>query len=174
MTSRSVKLGEVAEILSGFAWSAKKFQTQQQGLPIIRIQNVNAREPSDFIYWNESFDERFVINDGDILLTLSGSFRVTKWRYGRALLNQRIVKITPKELLDSDYFLHFLSSQLLKIEAMGKHALVNNVSINDLRQLQIPLPPLEQQQKIAAILDAADALRTKRRESLARLEEWEC
>lgn len=37
-------------------------------------------------------------------------------------------------------------------------------------KIQIPLPPLAEQKRIAAILDAADALRAKRRESLAQLD----
>jgi len=43
------------------------------------------------------------------------------------------------------------------------------ITRQSLSRLQIPLPPLAEQKRIAAILDAADALRTKRRESLAQL-----
>ena len=40
----------------------------------------------------------------------------------------------------------------------------------DVARLQIPLPPLDQQKRIAGILDAADALRAKRREALVQLD----
>ena len=44
------------------------------------------------------------------------------------------------------------------------------ITRQSLARLQIPLPPLEEQKRIAAILDAADDLRAKRRESLAQLD----
>jgi type I restriction enzyme S subunit len=47
---------------------------------------------------------------------------------------------------------------------------VPNLHLKDIRKTEIPLPPLAEQKRIAAILDAADALRTKRREALAQLE----
>lgn len=45
-----------------------------------------------------------------------------------------------------------------------------SIKISDIRSEQIPLPPLSEQKRIARILDEADELRTKRRESLALLD----
>jgi type I restriction enzyme S subunit len=45
------------------------------------------------------------------------------------------------------------------------------ITRQSLKHIQIPLPPLEEQKRIAEILDAADALRAKRRESLAKLDD---
>lgn len=45
-----------------------------------------------------------------------------------------------------------------------------SIKISDIRAEKIPLPPLPEQKRIAKILDAADALRAKRRESLAQLD----
>ena len=47
---------------------------------------------------------------------------------------------------------------------------INNLRNEHLDNLQIPLPPLDEQKRIAGILDAADALRAKRREALGQLD----
>jgi type I restriction enzyme S subunit len=44
------------------------------------------------------------------------------------------------------------------------------VNKKDVAEMEIPLPPIEEQRRIAAVLDAADALRTKRRQALAKLD----
>ena len=46
----------------------------------------------------------------------------------------------------------------------------SSFNISSLKMLEIPLPPLTEQKRIAGILDAADALRVKRREALAQLD----
>jgi type I restriction enzyme, S subunit len=163
------KLGEILDFFSGYAWKAAKFSDDVTGIPIIRIQNVDAVRQSDFAYWIEDYDPRFLIGEGDILLTLSGSFRVEVWPGPKALLNQRIVKVTPKKQVNKDWLLFALRNVLAEIEGMGRHALVNNVALSDLRDLVISLPPLDEQKRIAAILDQADALRRKRQRALDRL-----
>ena len=169
MSVATAALGDVCETLSGFAWGAAKFNQEQRGVRIIRIQNVD-NGANDFVYWDQPYDQRFIIRNGDLLLTLSGSFRIASWNRGEALLNQRIVKLTPSEKLDREWLLYVLRERLGEIERLGKHALVNNVSLSDLRKMQIPLPPLAEQRRIARILDAADAARAKRRAALAKLD----
>jgi len=166
----TVPLGELCDILSGFAWSASKFNQDRRGVPIIRIQNVDQVSDNDFVYWDEPYDERFVIRQDDLLLTLSGSFRIESWSGPDALLNQRIIKLTPSPELDRGWLLHVLRPRLGQIELLGKHALVNNVSLGDIRSLAIPLPPLVEQRRIAEVLDRAEALRAKRRAALAQLD----
>ena len=170
MNVATVPLGELCEIFSGFAWSASNFNQDKRGVPIIRIQNVDAVLGNDFVYWDEPYDERFVIRQGDLLLTLSGSFRIESWSGPNALLNQRIVKLTPSPKLDRGWLLHVLRTRLGQIERLGKHALVNNVSLRDIRNLAIPMPPLAEQRRIAEVLDRAEALRAKRRDALDQLD----
>ncbi|MFL2778491.1 MAG: restriction endonuclease subunit S [Paracoccus marcusii] len=162
-------LDDVATFFSGFAWKANRFQDNPSGVPIIRIQNVGSNNQREFKYWPDAFDDRFIIVDGDLLLTLSGSFRTAVWNGPRALLNQRIVKVMPKSHVDRDWLFYALENAMSRISGMGRHALVSNVALSDLKEMQIAVPPLEEQKRIAAILDQADAVRRLRRRALDRL-----
>lgn len=162
-------LDDVATFFSGFAWKANRFQDDPSGVPIIRIQNVGSNVQREFKYWPDAYDDRFIIVDGDLLLTLSGSFRTAVWNGPRALLNQRIVKVTAKSHVDRDWLFYALENAMSRIAGMGRHALVSNVALSDLKEMQIAVPPLEEQKRIAAILDQADALRRLRRRTLDRL-----
>lgn len=170
MSVQFIPLEQACDFLSGYAWSAANFQCDPVGMPIIRIQNVDAVRESDFVYWDGPFDERFVVRNGDLLLTLSGSFRVVVWDGPEALLNQRIVKLMPKDGYTRDWLLYVLRNALNAISGMGRHALVSNVALADLRALKIPRQTIEEQRRIAAILDQAETLRTQRRTALALLD----
>ena len=73
------------------------------------------------------------------------------------------------DVADRDYLYWALGSidydRLVDRAAKGK-----TLNKAKLKILKIPLPPLAEQKRIAAILDAADALRAKRREALAQLD----
>jgi type I restriction enzyme S subunit len=56
------------------------------------------------------------------------------------------------------------------LNAMNKSAAVPGLNREDAYRLELKLPPLSEQRRIAAILDQADALRAKRREALAQLD----
>jgi len=167
----TVLLSEIVDIFSGFAWKAEFFNKDYKGIPIIRIQNVG-QSHNDFIYWNEPYDEKFIIHKGDLLLSLSGSFRIAIWDDKDALLNQRIVKLTPKtKLLDIKYLYYFINSIINEISNLGRNAIISNVSVADLKNIKTPLPPLSEQRRIASILDQADGLRQKRQQAIEKLDQ---
>ncbi|WP_427385124.1 restriction endonuclease subunit S [Janibacter sp. G56] len=81
--------------------------------------------------------------------------------------------LRPTSSLDHRYLLHFLRQP--SVRATGELRMTGSagqrrVPVAFLQELQIPLPPLPEQRRIAAILDHADALRAKRRQVLTHLE----
>lgn len=71
--------------------------------------------------------------------------------------------LVPKVDSDTKYLYYALNSIEIPAAGYSRH-------YKYLKEVQIPLPPLAEQKRIAGILDAADALRAKRRESLAQLD----
>jgi type I restriction enzyme S subunit len=79
-----------------------------------------------------------------------------------------------ERIIFAKYLLHYLKTPNVRVHFRERcKKAVNQASLNqqDLKSLKIPLPPLDEQKRIAAILDDADALRRTRRESLTRLDE---
>ena len=72
--------------------------------------------------------------------------------------------------LSPDFLYWWLKGNRPALEHLGRGATFKEVSKSIIEKVEIPLPPLAEQKRIAAILDAADALRTKRREALAQLD----
>ncbi|HYF62417.1 MAG TPA: restriction endonuclease subunit S [Herpetosiphonaceae bacterium] len=171
MTWRAVKFREVISMLSGFAFEADLFNTTGNGLPVVRIRDV-VRGYSETFY-DGPFDKKFIVKDGDFLIGMDGEFNISAWRGGDALLNQRVCKIdtVDERRVDKNYLAYFLSLALKKIEDATPFVTVKHLSIKTLNSLDVPLPPLAEQQRIAAILDCAAALRAKRRATLAKLDE---
>ncbi len=81
-------------------------------------------------------------------------------------INQDLKAIQPGNEVDAKYLLHILTYLGPHLERQASGATVKGITLDVLRSLPIFLPPLDEQRRIAAILDQADALRRKRRDSL--------
>lgn len=170
MTATSAPLGDLAAITSGFAFKSSEFNTTGDGLPLIRIRDVVSGRSETF--YSGDFKPDHVIENGDALIGMDGEFNLAKWRGGRALLNQRVCKVEAKdERLNQEYLVRLLPKALKEIEARTPFVTVKHLSVKELRAVEIPLPPLPEQRRIAAILDQADALRAKRRAAIAKCDQ---
>ena len=73
-------------------------------------------------------------------------------------------------MVSPDFLYWWLKVHEKHIQSKGRGATFKEISKKIVEDLQIPLPPLAEQKRIAGILDAADALRAKRRETIAQLD----
>jgi type I restriction enzyme S subunit len=108
---------------------------------------------------------------GDVLVTVKGN-GVGKVNLGAdAAIGRQLMAVRPdQENLDRLFLFAWMRAHEPEIAALGRGATVPGIGIAALSSLAIPLPPLREQRRIAAILDQADALRAKRRASLAKLD----
>jgi type I restriction enzyme S subunit len=85
--------------------------------------------------------------------------------------NQGFKSFVPhRDRLDPKFLYHWLRKNRSYLESLGNGATFKEVSKVVMSRVELPLPPLEEQQRLAEILDKADALRAKRRAALAQLD----
>jgi len=87
-----------------------------------------------------------------------------------AATNQAIVGVSPRDLkaVDRAFLRHFLDFHAVTLGRQSRGVAQNNINASMLKDVPVPVPPLAEQKRIAAILDKADAIRRRRQEA-ARL-----
>ena len=107
-----------------------------------------------------------------VLIALTGSTTgVVGYLTFEACANQSVSGVLPSDKHFPKYLYYFLKSIRKKIVSDAYGGAQPHISQGYIKELQIPLPPLEQQKKIAAILDEADAYRQKTKALIAKYDE---
>jgi type I restriction enzyme, S subunit len=97
---------------------------------------------------------------GTLLFAMYGSVGKTSLAGTEMSSNQAILGIHPnKDILDVKYLNYWIKSRIKDFENQSRGVALKNLSATIMKDQSIPLPPLETQKKIAAILDKADELR---------------
>ena len=131
-----------------------------EGLPIIRIQNLNGGK--NFDYFAGKPDPRWLVEPGQILFAWAGtkgvSFGPTIWRGPVGVLNQHIFKVHPKDGIDSGWLYWALRHVTDRIEgsAHGFKATLVHVKKSDIDRQTVHIPTLIEQRRIAEILSTWD------------------
>ncbi|HCF5189504.1 TPA: restriction endonuclease subunit S [Pseudomonas aeruginosa] len=108
-----------------------------------------------------------IFDDGTLLFAMYGSVGKAAIVRGSVSTNQAILGIKPDaSRLDLSYLKFWLRSQQHKFDQDAQGVAQKNLSAGYVRSLEIPLPPLPEQKRIAAILDKADAIRRKRQQAI--------
>jgi type I restriction enzyme S subunit len=168
-----MRLGEVIEIQNGYAF--KSVEYSDSGYFLMRIGNVqdgeiNLSNPK-YIQLEDKKLERFVIKEGDILVSLTGNIGragMIEEKHLPAVLNQRVARITPKaSYIDRDFLFRFLLSSAFRerLQEAGHGAAQQNVSTKEIEGVTLCLPSLDVQRSIIEQFDRF-ASETQRLESL--------
>ncbi|MFN3428364.1 MAG: restriction endonuclease subunit S [Candidatus Sericytochromatia bacterium] len=160
-----VELGSVAKIVAGQHIESNLHNRDGDGVPYLT-------GPSDFTVSGPVVTKwtrypRVFAQASDTLVTVKGAGVGKSSRGVDAAIGRQLMAIRPVESrLDPSYLYVFIRSREADIAARAQGATVPGVGKDDLASLQIPLPPVDEQRRIAAILDKADAIRQKRQEAI--------
>lgn len=165
---RSATLGDLAEIVMGQAPPGSECNKRGDGTPFVKAGEFSDREPITREWTTKPLK---LAKRGDVLVCVVGA-TAGKINLGiDCAIGRSVAAIRPNgPRLDTNYLHHFFQTRVDHLRA-GSQGLAQGVITREmLASLQIPLPPLGEQRRIAANLDKADTLHRKRKSSLNLLE----
>ena len=162
-------LSAVCDISMGQAPKGDSYNTTRSGYPLIAgAGDFGELTPAPKKYTDAPTK---LSRPGDLILCIRATIGDRNWSDKEYCLGRGVAGLRAKDAdLSQAYLGHWLDHVAPVLRAQGRGATFLQVSKSDIASLRIPLPPLAEQKRIAGILDAADALRAKRREALAELD----
>ena len=140
----------------------------ENGIPYIRVSDMNKREldVSGMLRTSPAIAARFSrsrVQEGDVVYALRGNIgevRTVGSAVAGANLTQGTARLSPNNLVRTPYLLWSLRSliSLRQAELEAKGSTFREITLASLRRIQLPIPPLSEQDSIAEALSDADAL----------------
>ena len=143
-------LGQVATYINGRAF--KPSEWEGSGLPIIRIQNLTESNKK-YNYSTRTFEEKFRIQNDDLLFAWSASLGAFIWKGGEAWLNQHIFKVEPKPFIQKRYLYYFLLYVIADLYAKTHGSGMVHITKGPFMATPIHVPSLPAQKHIAEKID---------------------
>lgn len=153
---QSKKLRDLLNIQNGYAFDSGSFSASGD-IGLIRIRDLKSGSETETKFTG-AYEEKYVVNAGDFLIGMDGEFGCYEWKGAPALLNQRVCRLQDFDPSLSPRFLfHGVNSHLKAIEDVTSYTTVKHLSSRQILEIDFPLPPLPEQQRIVGILDEAFA-----------------
>ncbi|EPE2205021.1 restriction endonuclease subunit S [Vibrio alginolyticus] len=162
-----VKLGDICETTQGVQITKSHTQSElyEGGFRYLYIADFISDKKLSFV--DDVFEKKKVTTDDLVMANTGSPGRVFKGKEG--ILSNNLFKITfDKGVVDRDYLYLILSSEAFQsvLQQQMKGGIQKHLGHQTISRQEIPLPPLDEQKRIAAILDKADAIRQKRKQAI--------
>lgn len=149
-------MGDIATYVNGYAFKPQDWS--YKGLPIIRIQNLNDVS-ADFNRFAGEIDEKYLVHNGDVLISWATHLEAYLWNGGDAWLNQHIFKAVFNKRKVNKVFFIFAANYALKEafkKAHGFKATMEHIRRGDFEEAIVMMPDLYQQEQFAALVRQSD------------------
>lgn len=146
-------LDSIANYLNGLALQKFPPESETEFLPVIKIAQLRAGNTNGADKASTQIKPEYVVVDGDVLFSWSGSLEVEVWNGGRGALNQHLFKVTSNEVPKWFYF--FATRQHLsdfRAIAAGKATTMGHIQRKHLTDARIAVAPPESMTKFDAVI----------------------
>ena len=166
---KQVQLVEVCELVAGQSPPSSSYNQDGKGVPFFQGKADFGELFPTVRYW--CTEPKKMSIPEDILFSVRAPVGPTNINNIEACLGRGICAIRCTDRIVQKYLLHYLRANEHKIAALGTGSTFKAITIKELKAIKIPLPPLQVQKQISAILDAADELRQKDKALIAKYDE---
>ena len=172
-----VRLGDVCTIVSGT--TPKSNRPEYWGGDINWVTPAELNDDSDVIYESQRKITEQAVQDsslkpfpaGTVLLSSRAPIGKVAIAGVEMYCNQGFKNLICSNRIYNRYLYHFLKNSTEYLNSLGRGATFKEISKSIVENIEIPLPPLDEQRRIAAVLDKVSGLIAKRREQLDKLDE---
>lgn len=172
-----VKLGEVCKVVSGT--TPKSSCPEYWNGTLNWVTPAELKDDSDIVYETERKITLRAVQDtglkpfpiGTVLLSSRAPIGKVAISGTEMYCNQGFKNLVCSGSIYNRYLYHFLKDKTEYLNALGRGATFKEISKDIVENIEIPLPPLETQRHIAAVLDKVSALIALRRQQLDKLDE---
>ena len=172
-----VKLGNVCTVVSGT--TPKSDHLEYWDGNINWVTPAELKDDSDIIFESQrKITEKAVADTsmksfpaGTVLLSSRAPIGKVAIAGVEMYCNQGFKNLICSEAIYNRYLYHYLKSKTDYLNSLGRGATFKEISKNIVESIEIPLPPINEQRKIAAVLDKVSDLIAKRRQQLDKLDE---
>jgi len=147
---RWVRLGDVCAIIAGQSPPGSTYRTTPEGLPFFQGKaDFGDRHPLPRVW---CISPNKIAEPGDILISVRAPVGRTNVADVRSCIGRGLAAVRAGNTADRDYILFALRLFENDLASLGSGSTFAAINRHDLESLSIPLPPLPEQQRIAAAL----------------------
>ena len=171
------KLGDICSIVSGTTPKSNRPEYWDGDINWVTPTELN--DDSDIIYESQRKITEQAVQDsslkpfpaGTVLLSSRAPIGKVAIAGVEMYCNQGFKNLICSNRIYNRYLYHFLKNSTEYLNSLGRGATFKEISKSIVENIEIPLPPLDEQRRIAAVLDRVSGLIAKRREQLDKLDE---
>lgn len=135
------KIGSIYEVLSviyGAPFSSSLFNSNGEGVPVVRIRDLPTEAPA--VFTTEIHPKGTLIKSGDIVVGMDGEFRAYLWGGNECWMNQRVCQFVPKASDHSCFVMESIRKPLMEVEMSETATTVIHLGKGDIDGFKIVIP----------------------------------
>lgn len=165
---KKVLLKDVATLLNGRAYKQDELLDSGK-YPVLRVGNFFSNR--GWFYSDLELEDDKYCDNGDLLFAWSASFGPKIWDGGKVIYHYHIWKILTNPQIDKKFFYYYLENAADRIKESGHGIAMIHTTKGEMEQMELLLPDMEQQLRIASTLDKVSELIDLRKQQLAKLDD---